>query len=195
MTEKEAAREKDVNSSSAGGMNNSLLNDIRVLSLLVDMKLEDFIVKDSFSFHLSGYKNKRENDETFFSPSFYFAQYHLGIVVYANGDEEGWGDYVSVYVSILKGKHDTRVKWPLIGKITFRLLNQLENKNHHIQRMLLESTDDARVGTEVGVHLTPHSELAHDPDQNTQYLKGDTLFFGVSVEVADYKPWLERTPK
>ena len=27
--------------------------------------------------------------------------------------------------------------------------------------------------------------------KNTQYLKDDTLYVGVSVEVSDHKPWLE----
>jgi hypothetical protein len=39
--------------------------------------------------------------------------------------------------------------------------------------------------------FTPHSALAHNPVQNTQYLKDDTLYFRVSVKVADHKPWLE----
>ena len=40
------------------------------------------------------------------------------------------------------------------------------------------------------MHFIPHSALAHDPVKNTQYLKDDTLYFRVSVEVAEQKPWL-----
>jgi hypothetical protein len=41
--------------------------------------------------------------------------------------------------------------------------------------------------------LIDHSELNHDPVNNTQYLMDETLFFRVTVEAADYKPWLECT--
>ena len=37
----------------------------------------------------------------------------------------------------------------------------------------------------------PHSALGHDPVKNTQYLKDDTLYFRVFVEVVDHKPWLQ----
>ena len=36
-----------------------------------------------------------------------------------------------------------------------------------------------------------HSALGYDAKKNTQYLKDDTLYFRVSVAVADHKPWLE----
>ena len=39
----------------------------------------------------------------------------------------------------------------------------------------------------------PHSELSRNPASNTQYLKDDTLYFRISVEVSDHKPWLECT--
>ena len=39
-------------------------------------------------------------------------------------------------------------------------------------------------------HLIPHSQLGRDPVKNTQYLKDDTLYFRVSVDIPDYKPWL-----
>ncbi len=39
----------------------------------------------------------------------------------------------------------------------------------------------------------PHSKLSRDSASNTQYLKDDTLYFRISVEVSDYKPWLECT--
>jgi hypothetical protein len=35
--------------------------------------------------------------------------------------------------------------------------------------------------------LIDHSELNHDPVNNTQYLMDDTLFFRVTMEAADYK--------
>ncbi len=39
----------------------------------------------------------------------------------------------------------------------------------------------------------PYSKLSRDSASNTQYLKDDTLYFRISVEVSDHKPWLECT--
>ena len=76
----------------------------------------------------------------------------------------------------------------MAGKITLTLLNQLEDKNHHTVTIFFKN---AHVGTAWGrPNFIPHSALAHDPVKNTQYLKDDKLYFRVTVEAADYKPWL-----
>lgn len=93
---------------------------------------------------------------------------------------------MAVYFILLKGKHDTKVKWPFIGRVMFILLNQLEDSNHHIRRLPVGAADDARVGTKLGIRLISHSELTHNPVKNTQYLKDNTLYFRVLVEVDDY---------
>ena len=67
------------------------------------------------------------------SPSYYTSHngYHMATTVHANGKGDGAGTHVRESAPILKGKYDTQLKWPFIGKITVTLLNQLEDKNHH----------------------------------------------------------------
>ena len=55
----------------------------------------------------------------------------MATTVHANGKGDGAGTHVRESAPILKGKYDTQLKWPFIGKITVTLLNQLEDKNHH----------------------------------------------------------------
>ena len=73
------------------------------------------------------------------------------------------------------------------------LLNQLEDKNHMARTVTFNATHNARAGgLPWGYNcFIPHSGLARDPVKNTQYLKDDTLYFKMSVEVDDRKPWLE----
>ena len=93
---------------------------------------------------------------------------------------------------IMLGRYDTSLEWPFMGKVSFTLLNQLEDKNHHTMSVAINNARAA--GPPWGfATFIPHSALAYDPDKNTQYLKDDTLYFRVSVEVADHKPWLECT--
>ena len=147
------------------------------------------MLKSNPIFVLSYYK-KKESNTPFKFRSFYthLNGYHMTLEVYAKGHEVK-GTYVSVYVPILKGKYDAELKWPFIGKVTFTLLNQLEDKNHHTQVMTLDATDNALIGSAWGLdRFIQHSILTQSA--NTQYLKDDTLYFRLSVEVANLKPWL-----
>ena len=96
----------------------------------------------------------------------------------------------------MKGKFDAFLKWPLVAKVTFTLLNQLEDKNHYTKTVPFNTVHNARVGKTLGnILYIPHSALTHDPVKNTEYLKDDTLYFRASVKVTDHKPWLECSTK
>ena len=152
---------------------------------------------ESITFNVTGFQGKKDSGEIFFSPSFYTSPggYHMAIRVYANGHGTGEGTHISIFVQIMKGKYDTQLSWPLVGKVTIMLLNQLEDDNHKKLMVALVTENNAMAcGHTWGFpKFILHSELAHDPDKNTQYLKNDTLYFRVSVEDLDHKPWLECT--
>ena len=118
--------------------------------------------------------------------------------VHANGNDDGKGTHVSVFVYILEGRNDSKLKWPFIGSVKIELLNQLEDGNHHILTVPYKVEHNALVGDNRNwdyPQFIPHSKLDHNPSNNTQYLKDDTLYFRVSVKVLDHKPWLECTVK
>ena len=142
------------------------------------------------------HKEKDARSEiTFSNMSFYSHPkgYHMTLRVYANGYGNGEGTHVTVSAPILKGKYDGMLKWPFIGNVTFTLLNQLEDKSHTASTLTFNATHDACAGGTAWGYFCfiPHSGLAHDLVKNTQYLKDDTLYFKMSVEVDDRKPWLE----
>ena len=131
---------------------------------------------------------QQENNSFSFSksPSFYtgLGGYHMAIQVNASSGKGPHG-IVSVYAVLLKGQHDAELSWPFVGKVAITLLNQLEDNKHKTK---ITNVTNARVGDKWGFQqFGIHSALAHD----TQYLKNDTLYFRVSVEVSDHKPWLE----
>ena len=150
---------------------------------------------EAMKIRITNYQSKKEAMEPRHFPSFYTSHgYHIGLRVYANGHRRGEHTHVSIYAPILTGNYDAWVKWPLCGSITFTLLNQLEDANHHSKRLMLSREDDSRVGDSWGYpNFIPHSELDYDPVRRTQYLMDDALYFRVEVDVDDYKPWLEYT--
>ena len=146
------------------------------------------------TFALRQFSAKKGASEQFFSPPFYSGPngYHMRAKVDANGVDHVTGSHVSMFIYPIKGTHNAGLKWPLTGKITFTLLNQLEDKTHHAMSMILTEQKSVKVGVCWGfAKFIHHSALAHDTAKNKQYLKDDTLYFRVSVEVANSKPWLE----
>ena len=153
--------------------------------------------RGSIVFKVTDYEKKRANNEIVLSRSFYTADgYNMCIEVDTNGDSEGKGTHVSVYERILKGDYDEELNWPFIGTVKFELLNQLDDANHHHVSTNISKENKACIGgTSWGSTMfIPQSKLSRDPVNNTQYLKDNTLYFRVTVELSDRKPWLECTP-
>ena len=163
-------------------------------------KLESVANTTSFTFKLTEFQERKDSDRRFTSPYFYTRPggYYMAILVDANGFSRK-DMHVSVFAAVLKGKYDTELRWPFVGAVSLTLLNQLKDDNHETKILTFDLADNARptgLGKIWGFGLfTPHSKLAHNPVKNTQYLKDDTLYFRVSVNVADQKPWLECSTK
>ena len=150
--------------------------------------------KDSITFCVSGFQNRKDTGETFTSPPFYVGcnGYCMALRVDVNGYGDGRGTHVSAFLPILEGKHDANLKWPFKGAFTFTLLNQLEDQNHRNSTLTFKVSDSVLVGSVWGFTKFIHQScLAYNLSANTQYLKDDALYFRVSVEVADHKPWLQ----
>ena len=157
---------------------------------------------DAMTFKLTGFYGGKSEDQIFYSPSFYTSSqgYHMKMRVDPNGCGASKGTVISAFAMVLDGKYDDDITWPFQGKVTLDLLNQLENKNHHIRNILSGGPGNeynkymrpGGCGFGIGTFI-PHSQLGHNPYYNTQYLKDDTLYFRVSVDIPDHKPWLECT--
>ena len=150
--------------------------------------------KTKLIFALTDFEARRCTDHKMTSPSFYSSPngYRMACRVYANGDGEGKGQFVSVRAALLEGKNDNDLTWPFSGSITFTLLNQLEDKNHYSSTTTLSTDHNAVVGIDWGKpKFILHSKLYYDEAKRTQYLMDDKIYIRVSVEVADQKPWLE----
>ena len=142
---------------------------------------------------MTGYNARKATDNVFFSDSLYTSPggYKMCIRVDANGNASVSGTHVSVHTRLLEGAYDASLSCPFMGAVTFTLLNQLADDNHHSWTLEYETSDNANVGSFWGTpQFISHSALSHDPVKNTQYLKNDTLYFRVTMTVGNHKPWL-----
>ena len=122
------------------------------------------------------------------------------ICVHANGDGDGKDTHVSVFVHLMKGENDDFLQWSFTGTVVFKLLNQLEDKNHHSLSVTFSSDNDTSkraINKERARNCwgrpkyIPHSNLGHNTAKNCQYLKDDRLVFKISaVAESSPTPWL-----
>ena len=144
-------------------------------------------------FKVTGYNARKAIVTWFYSDSFYTSPggYKMCIRVDANGNTSGHGTHVSVHTKLLEGAYDASLSWPFMGSVTFMLLNQLADDNHHSWMLKYETKHNANVGSAWGKpQFISHSALPHDPVKNTQYLKRDTLYFRVTVKANNHTSWL-----
>ena len=148
------------------------------------------------TFKVTGFQQKKQRNKIFTLPPFYTSPtgYFVEINVFANGSHSGEGTHVSVFALLKKGKYDNEILWPFVGEMTFTLLNQLRDANHHKCVLPIDAGRDSKVGSHCGFYqFIPHTKLGCQPIENTQYLKNNTLYFRVFVEASGYKHWLECT--
>ena len=149
---------------------------------------------EKFTFKLPSFTEKKSNNEIFCSAPFYTSQhgYKFCISVHTNGNSDGEGTHLSVFAYLMKGDNDDSLTWPFTGMVTIELLNQLEDKNHYTMSYPFPANSKRVADGENGVGFGRPKFIAHS-DLQENYLVNDTLFFCVSVDVPNYKPWLECT--
>ena len=147
--------------------------------------------RQSITFKVENYDKKMKNkDELFITHPFYTSSegYRVGVEVGFSDDDT----HISTYFYVLSGDNDKKLSWPFIGRVTFTLLNQLENANHYNVTLSITTEDQMLVNDQLGFdHFIPRSEISHNPVKKMQYLMDDTLYFRVTVEVPDHKLWLQ----
>ena len=155
-----------------------------------------------YTLKVANFKRKKSSNAMLYSSPFYTSPtgYKMCIQLYVNGYSIGKGTHISVFACLMKGDNDGSLTWPFTGTVvTFELLNQLEDKNHHRKSVTFPADDtysarvvhgDRRAGWGVPQFIS-HKDIDFQLAKNCQYLKNDTLVIRVDAKMSDYKPWLE----
>ncbi len=79
-------------------------------------------------------------------------------------------------ISVMKGDNDNSLSWPFTGTVTFKLLNQLEDKNYNHKNTILFPADyegsqrvvNGERGRGYGSHkFISHADLDYNVSKNT----------------------------
>jgi TNF receptor-associated factor 4 len=103
-------------------------------------------------------------------------------------------------IYLMSGVYDDLLEWPFCGYISIEILNQLED-DHHFRRVFRYNRSHHYGNRVIGCEraetgrgkneFISYSQLHIDSSINCQYLKDDTLYFRVRIEVpSNTKPWL-----
>ena len=153
-------------------------------------------------YKFTNYKQYKTSNETVYTPGFYTGPggYKLCISLRAHGNGKDKNTHFAVFAHLMKGENDDLLPWPFTGRVTFELLNQLEDKNHCSESSKFRSGNDVsqrvvdgeRSSTGWGKpYYISNSDLGYNPAKNCQYLKDDCLYFRFRAEAnSSSKPWL-----
>ena len=144
-------------------------------------------------FIISGYREKKEADEVWYSLPFYTHNrgYKFRLEVYPNGFGIGNGSHLTVAAQLMRGEYDDKLIWPFVGDIRVELLNWRADKNHHSYTIDLhryidpdhKSTyrvTDQETATGLGnLQFISHTDLA--PTTNAEYVRNDNLKLRVNA--------------
>ena len=139
---------------------------------------------------LTQHMEKRMTNADWYSEPFYshYRGYKMCLNILPGGHGTFKGTHVSVYIYLMKGENDAKLKWPFRGTVIVSLLNQLQNDNHHTQKIVFsEATpikssgrvtkaNRAKSGSGSGNFI---SNNALKPEEGTSYLQEDCLYFRI----------------
>ena len=151
----------------------------------------------------SSFSNALKHSKAMYSEGFYtgVGGYKLQLFVHPLSDYQDSSPHLSVFICLMSGLNDDSVEWPLQGKFSITLLNQLQDNCHHVMSVNFNDKTPSNIAcrqregvSEEGWgrnNFLPHSGLGLDTSSNTQYLKNDILYFRVDGKIySNTKPWL-----
>jgi len=138
-------------------------------------------------FIITKFNQMKFNKKSFLSSPFSSTHgYRLVLMVSPYGCGHGLGTHITVSIGILTGAKDGKLHWPFVSNVTVVLMNQLSNENHYFKNLKScgNGEKDGRPGGRACMDMCyiAHSRLESDSNNNTQYLKDDTVYFKVIVE-------------
>ena len=152
-----------------------------------------FVDKEPLVFKVDEYSIMKCNGESISSQHFFTSPrgYKMKVKIYPDGEGEGKGEYISVYIFILEGLYDRSLSWPFAGIMKLELLNQLSDEHHYSKDLIVLKEANIQVGDGRGFPcFIRHAKFQCE---DNQFLVDDTFYFRVSVKVDSYKPWLTCT--
>ncbi|XP_071962013.1 TNF receptor-associated factor 3-like isoform X2 [Antedon mediterranea] len=138
-------------------------------------------------------RRKRDADSgktlSLYSQPFYTSRfgYKMCARVYLNGDGMGKGSHVSLFFVVMKGDYDALLPWPFRQKVTLMLLDQETGRRHLSDSFRPDPSSSSfkRPVTDMNIASGCPLFVAQSVLQDGMYVKEDTVFFKIIVDISD----------
>ncbi|XP_034535361.1 TNF receptor-associated factor 5-like [Notolabrus celidotus] len=146
---------------------------------------------------VDGFRRKKEAEVKGQPPCLTSVPFHTGSCgykmaarVYLNGDGDGRGTHLSLYVVLMQGDFDALLPWPFKQTVSLSLLDQSGARNHRSlnfrpdpasKSFLRPAAESVNVASGFSCFI-PLATLENP--QNASYVDDDTLFVKVKVDMA-----------
>lgn len=158
------------------------------------------VTDGTFVWKITDYKQKLiesmyKNGNEITSEPFYTARYgyKMAASVFLNGNGNGEGKYLSVYIKLLFGEYDNILEWPFLLPISFTIFDQCPEPDKRA------NYTESFVPDPTWKHFckpTPDSDslgfgypkfISHEVLKTRNYIKDDTLILKVTVDTSKLK--------
>lgn len=120
--------------------------------------------------------------------------YKMAIKAYLNGDGEGRGTHLSLYVVLMPGDFDTLLPWPFKQTVSLSVLDQSGASNHRslsfrpdpTTKCFQQPTPESQSNVAVGFPCFISHNMLETP-QNAVYVKDNTLFVKAKVDMTGFE--------
>ena len=134
--------------------------------------------------------DKYKKDDIWYSGPFYTHHrgYKMCLKVFPNNE----GSSVDIGVCLMRGGFDKQLKWPFQGKVTVKVINQVQDKEHYTETVDFNSASGAAISClrvtngerapkgRFNKQVLTHSDLNYNPGKNCQLLMDNCLSFRVT---------------
>ena len=130
------------------------------------------------------------SNKSHLSTPFYVGFYRMCLRVHPNGRGSGNGQYVSVYICLVKGKYDRLAQWPFYGEITVKLQHRGDGEPLSKKIRYVQKTPESFcvVDKEEGISKgNGHPKFVSHMDVD-KYMTCSKLVFHVYAKLTEPKP-------
>ena len=148
---------------------------------------------NSFTWKITGFKHilsqaKKQYQTTVQSDPFYILGYKLKLLICPDGNGDGAGTHISLFIFLMKGANDAILSWPFYKSVTVTLIDQQENLKNRVNVVLFFKANPQNKGF-FGRPVTNENAawdfpkfVSHDKLKERRYIVDDTIF--IQVELA-----------
>lgn len=162
------------------------------------LSLERGSSNGSLIWKITGMKRKIEEaqknkSKSIYSPCFYSHSngYKLSVRLFLNGNDSFFGRSLSIFIVIMKGEFDQLLKWPFKQKVTFMLIDQINNdfREHIIESFKPDINSESfkrpisNMNTASGIPMFCSLSKVHSAEHG--YIKDDCMFIKTTIETHD----------